>query len=467
MEKRNNRIKDFIKSFLLNNLGYKVLSLVIAVMVWLVIINIADPVTTRTFSGLEVEIKNQSAITSINQVYEIIEGRTVDFTVKGKASVVKNLKLTDFIAYADLSKLSRVYAAEITVKCDKNEDIEVDSGNQMLVVKLENVDKKNIQVSVEAKGDVADGYYVGDFEIKPNMITVSGGESKIKNLDTVKIIVDVAGAKKDFTQKVQPIAYDKDGSIIDSSYLTFSNSGSPINDISVNVTVYNTKTVPVVLDVSGTPAENYVYEGDYEYSPETLVVGGSTRKLSKIDSLVIPVDITDATGINYETSVFLSDYLPDGVKPVNEEEKVAVRITLEPVISKTLDIPVTDVAFKNISDDTTVTYANSNDLVSIELRGTAEQLGKFSTDSVEAYIDLKDAKKGNCYLQVQFSKLPSEYIVSESKLINVFVADSKGLGVKDTANPEINVTDAPPVTASPETPDTVPAPDTNASDTVQ
>lgn len=451
---RNNGFKEFVKKYILNNLAYKVLSLVIAVMIWLVIINVADPVTTRSFSGLEVEIRNQSAITSINQVYEVVEGRTVDFTVKGKASFIKNLKLADFSAYADLSKLSRVFAADITVKCDKaeNESIEIDSGNQMLVVKLENVKSKNVQVNVETNGEVANGYYVGDFEIKPNIITVSGGESKIKKIDAVKVVVDVAGAKMDFTQKVQPIAYDKDGNVIDSSYFTYTNSGLPIADISVNVTVYKTKSIPVILDITGDPADNYVYEGEYEYSPETIVIGGVNRKLSKLDSLTIPVDITGVTGPKYETSIPLTDFLPDGVKAVNDEEKIAIRIMLEPLITKTMDISVADIAFKNVPEGLLAKYSNTDDVLTVEVKGTEKQLENYTAKNVGAYVDLGEAKKGNCYLQVQFDKLPDEYIISESRLVSVFIADASELRspdvhttVKPSENPETVTSDPPNV----------------------
>lgn len=68
----------------------------------------------------------------------------------------------------------------------------------MLIVKLEDVATKNMQVTVDTIGEVADGYYVDDFEVKPNIITVSGGKSKIERIDSVKVDVDVSGAKKIF-----------------------------------------------------------------------------------------------------------------------------------------------------------------------------------------------------------------------------------------------------------------------------
>ena len=59
---RLNDIKNFIRTVLMNNFLYKALSLAIAVMAWLIIINVADPVTTKSFKGLTVEVINKSGI---------------------------------------------------------------------------------------------------------------------------------------------------------------------------------------------------------------------------------------------------------------------------------------------------------------------------------------------------------------------------------------------------------------------
>lgn len=69
--------------FLFHNTGIKICSLIIAIIVWAVIINIDDPYKTRSFN-VEVETINESALNSVNKVYEVIEGSTALVKVKGK-----------------------------------------------------------------------------------------------------------------------------------------------------------------------------------------------------------------------------------------------------------------------------------------------------------------------------------------------------------------------------------------------
>ncbi len=441
---KKNRIKNFLTVVIMKNLGYKILSAVIAIVVWLIVINIADPVTTRTFSGLEVQVLNQSAITSINQVYEIVEGQSVDFVVKGKASVIRSLKLADFSAYADLAQLSPVYATDIEVKCDKNENIEIDTKNKMMVVKLEEIDTKNVQVVVETVGDAADGYCVGDYEVKPNMITVSGGASKISRIDTLKVSVNVAGAKKSFSDSVEPIAYDKDGKEIDSSYFTFSNNGLNISEVAVNITIFRTKTIPVVVRVNGIPKEGYVYNGEYEFTPESILISGPHKATRNLDYLEIPVDITGAEG-EYETNVPLSNFLPEGVDTVNSEENISVRVTLEKMQTKDISLGAGDIEIRNVPDGYTAELIDSAAVYSITVESTEKNLAGIDSETLKAFIDLKNAEAGECFIQIQFDGVDAGMIKSAPHLIPVFLYDKEDaqqnpdetIGPVETVSPDI------------------------------
>ncbi len=55
----------------MSNLSLKIASVIVAFLFWLVIINITDPTTSKTFHDIPVKILNENVITSANQVYEI------------------------------------------------------------------------------------------------------------------------------------------------------------------------------------------------------------------------------------------------------------------------------------------------------------------------------------------------------------------------------------------------------------
>ena len=60
-----------MKKMLTNNLGLKLLSIVSAVMLWLIVVNIDDPVTYQDFSSIRVAMLNEDAVTDKDQVYRV------------------------------------------------------------------------------------------------------------------------------------------------------------------------------------------------------------------------------------------------------------------------------------------------------------------------------------------------------------------------------------------------------------
>ena len=105
-----------------NNMWMKILSVVIAVLIWLFVANTNDPVVTKRFYSIPVKVMNEDALTKRGYAYEILDGEEVNITVKGKSSIVRSMGISDFQAIADFSKLSKVDAVPIDVTAKKYSD---------------------------------------------------------------------------------------------------------------------------------------------------------------------------------------------------------------------------------------------------------------------------------------------------------------------------------------------------------
>ena len=57
---------------LTNNILLKILSVLVAVALWLVVVNYDDPTITNTYSGIKVDIINANVLTDQGKVYEVI-----------------------------------------------------------------------------------------------------------------------------------------------------------------------------------------------------------------------------------------------------------------------------------------------------------------------------------------------------------------------------------------------------------
>lgn len=187
-----------MKEKLGNDLILKVFSLVLAILLWLFVINTEDPVITKSFSNIPVDMLNEQVLDELNRTYKITEGSTVSFTVKGKKTVLDKLKKSDFRATADVSSMSKVNSIPIKIVPLKFADqLEIVSGNnQSVKVKLEDLRRVQVPVTVETTGRPASGYAVGSKTAAPNLISISGPKSVVKQVKSIKVIVDVTGLKR-------------------------------------------------------------------------------------------------------------------------------------------------------------------------------------------------------------------------------------------------------------------------------
>lgn len=342
----------------LNNITLKILSLGIAFIAWILIINIDDPVRTKKFYKIPVNIQNESVITSLNKVYEVIEGDYINITVKGKRSIVDNLRATDFKATADLSNLSSVNAVPIKASFIKDTSgVEIIEGiNNTLRITLEDVAESQFKVGYNLNGSIADGYYISEVKLRPNLIRVSGGETIISKLNQVKIEIDISGISDNFVVRAIPKAYDQYGNELDSTKLKFSTS-----QIKATVNVLETKNIPINVVVQGNPINGYTYS-DIIFEPKEVLVAGNEDILDSVKSITIPVDISGIYN-NFEEEISLVDYLPDGIIVADENSTIVVNIPIEKMQTKDIALTSSSISIENLDENLEYRFLDSSSIL--------------------------------------------------------------------------------------------------------
>ena len=434
--------KDFIQKYVFNNIGIKLLALFSAIVVWVAIVNIEDPYKERTFN-VEVETINEDALSSVNKVYEIIEGSTAQVRVRGKKSVVDRLKADDIRATADLSDLSAVNAVAIVPELKKNvSDEPTLECSTVLKVSLEDKASKQIKVTVATQGTPQNGYSVGECMASPNMLEVTGGKTVIDKIDSVRVTVNVSGVGEDFRKRVTPVAYDADGKAIESSTLDYG-----VKRVRVSVHVLRTKTIPVNIKITGKPAAGYEFV-DAECQPETIRVAGDRKELANISEVNVPVDITAmrSTSGSVEQNISIQDYLPEGVFVLADYAQVSLRIGIEKQMSRKVSIPVEDIKFASLADHLSAKILGDKSVVSITLQGISSVLDEINADYYSAYVDCEGLRKGKYRLKVHLDLGDSSAIV---KTEFVTVKIDRDDGGSDTSNGSTEATEKPKATPAP------------------
>ncbi len=406
-----------MKKKLTSNIGLKILSVLLAALLWLVITNVDDPVKSRPFSNVLVEIQNEDVINEPDKIYEIIEGETVSFRVLAKRSVVDNLTSNDFKVTADFSKLlSGGNSVLIDVTSKKGEVTITDLKPKTLTIRQEEISKEDFKVNVVQKGEVTEGYYVGEKTASPLIVRVDGPKGRIDKIKEVVVEVDVTGASQSMNRLAIPKALDEDGNEIDASKLGFS-----ADYIQVNLKLYKTKTVELIAKTEGNPADGYAMTG-IDFEPKSVMIASEDNAaLDKINYLQITENI-EGEKTNLERDIDLKEALdlPKGVILVGDNLTVGMNIKIERLETKEVTIWPNDIGLRNRKEGQVVGFYTTGP-IKVLVKGPSEELVGIDRITLKPYIDLADCTIGGTYALVLEADLPEHTVIYDTPMVSIFI----------------------------------------------
>lgn len=381
-----------MKKKLTHNWGLKILSTLFAIVLWLIVVNIIDPVEKKSFNNVAVTIRNESVIENQGKVYDIIDNSDViSITVKGRRSALANMKSSDFVAIADMKEMivmDTIPIIEISATKNNNKISEIIPKTQTVKISVEDSATKQFAITTSTSGTLVEGYAVGDITCFPSVLKVTGAASVVNKINKVMVTVEVSDVTTTISQSATPKFYDSDGDVIEATSLEYST-----DKISVTVDLLKTKEVSLNFKVKGTPSDDYQYV-ESVYSPDTITIAGDEEELALISSLDINKD-EDAINLNGATDniqqiVDITSYLPSTVRLVDSSEaSILVTAILEKKTTKNIELSKNNIKLSNLSSRLSFNYAN-NDNIIVKVKGLAENISKITADDITASIDLKD-----------------------------------------------------------------------------
>lgn len=389
-----------LKMSLTNNIGLKFLAVLIALVLWLAIVNVNDPEKTITVSNIPISVTNESAITSRDMVYNVKSEQYLNITVSGKRSIVSNLSAEDFRATASLKELSKVNSIPVDVTT-KNASLGrkitiVKQSAQTILVDVENVEEKDFtDLVVEYTGKVADGYVAGLSSMSTDEVTVKAPTSIIDKIKKVAVRCSLDGTTTNISKKCPVILYDKNDKEIKSDEIELSDK-----KIRVNVNVLRAKQVPISTinkDELGKPAYGYVVD-DVILSSDSITVYGSEESLDSIESLDIQddIDVSDAKG-DVTQNIDVTGKLPKGLS-VSGESTITVKVLIKKLITRTFEYDASEVSLNDLSSDLDVQLVTKK--VKVTLQGEEEVISQLTKDDMAISADLGKVKEGTTTVHV-------------------------------------------------------------------
>lgn len=333
----------------------KLLSFVLAFLIWIVIMSLSDPVTTRQIDGITLETRHKDDFNNLeenaNLSIDILTKGTVSIKVSGSRSELEGLTASDFVAYADFNDFVGINAIPINVEArseNTRKNVNIDwQSMTVMQVKLVKSKEKLINVIVEPV-NVPDDKYALTKSVSSNLLQVTGPEEVVDKISKLGGYVDISKLGINTWQQVTLKPYDKDGNEMDVASLELAQTS-----VLVEVEMLPTKDVEVIIDTDETEVVNGFGIYKIELAPQIVRIAASEGMIRPLNTIHIPL-VPDEPLLKqikpYTKDFDINKFLKEGVYLKSENNIVSVSVTVEPITEKEIVFDLTELNVLNMPE---------------------------------------------------------------------------------------------------------------------
>jgi YbbR domain-containing protein len=424
MNKRTNPI-TLIKDFFAYDTMWKILSLIIAIFLWFVVMNLINPTETKTFSAY-IQLENTDSL--IKNGYVITNGEDFDeakINIKVEATrpaldeLSKPRYRNNISATVDLAKLE--LSADDTYPKTVQLQVQPNLPSNLYIyayhlasyypsyveLKIDRLSSETKTIEIDTSGSPASGYSVGTVSSSDSEVVISGPSSEMAKVASVKATLDIADATDTVERSVSVLVYDNKGNRLKS----FNCEPS-----SVTMSVPITKQGVVAVNEPRTTGElpDNLNLSSIEWSPKSIKVLGRAEQVNKLKSIELPT--IDLSSLRQSTTMTfdISEYIEQAGLSLrdNGTSVVTVNINIGSDASETLTLSKSDLQITGIANDL---YVKIPDEITISMVGANKQL---TAAELQPKLDLTGLGEGTHKVELNLT-LPSGVTLTSQTLVNV------------------------------------------------
>lgn len=391
-------LKRFFKTVwgsLSHNLGLKLLSLLLAILLWSYVVS-SNPSITRTkdINGLTAYLTNESTLNANRLALSedpsaALENISVRLEVPQSSYALANADNVQVTL--DLSSVRSAGTQEVALSAATTYGRVLKILPESVTLEFEAYDSRSVPVNAVITGEQDANAWYNINRLNPEELVISGPSSVVQTIASAYVYVDVTDRDASYVTAARFVLLNYSGEEIPQTLLSSSSSS-----VTVGVDVYPTKELPISTDiedvVQGTPAEGYEVTS-VTIQPEAVTVAADQELLDNLTELLIqPVDVSGLSQtFSQRTRIAtLTDF-----RDISTEQ-VYVTVTIEEVQqSAWADVNLT---FINIPDDMSCTFTSADFRVLVT--GPASRVQALTESGVEAVVDVSGLSAGEYMLPI-------------------------------------------------------------------
>lgn len=291
----------------------KLLSVLIAFLIWSYVKSDVDPLKERTFRDVEIRLENVQELQNSDFIVLPIGDQKLSVTVSGRLSNMQNVRKEGIIAKANLKDLGEgEHSLPISVN-SVDSGISIDHFEpQTVSVVIDRKESQEMTTNIVLDGQLENSYVLG--KVKDHeKVRVTGPKTMIDNITKLEAKVDINGLQRSTVMSIRVVPYNNANQIIESVTIEPSN-------IDVEIPIFKTETVPIKLNLQGTLPKD-MQTSNFSIRPNSVTIRGNSAVIDRIHEITTkPISVQEVMNGNREIQLVL----PEGVTLVDPDIKFYV-----------------------------------------------------------------------------------------------------------------------------------------------
>ena len=376
-----------------NNLVLKISSLAVAFLVWIIVVNVSNPIVTRNIS-VPLNVVNANIITDAGKTYSLMGANSVTVSYEVRSRDQSRISASDFNASIDLGDMYDITGAvPIAVEVVNNKDLiigAVASKPSIVRVSIEDLQRKEFTLTTKITGTPSDGFSVGEVKLDKTNVVVTGPVSVIGQISQIGVEIDVSGLDSDESGRAELKYFDANGNAF---VISDSRVSKSFDNVGYSLVMLNGKTLVLNFDVGGSAAQGYKFTGA-ESTTKSIQVRGQPEVLEGLDSITVPasaLSVEGATG-DVNLTVDIKNFLPANVTAVGDT-KVNVTLKVEALDKKSLTLTVNDLNIVGAKPGVATSIVPEK--ITVVVSGLSANLESVTNADLKATLDVSEMNVGS------------------------------------------------------------------------
>ena len=376
-----------------NNLVLKISSLAVAFLVWIIVVNVSNPIVTRNIS-VPLNVVNANIITDAGKTYSLMGANSVTVSYEVRSRDQSRISASDFNASIDLGDMYDITGAvPIAVEVVNNKDLiigAVASKPSIVRVSIEDLQRKEFTLTTKITGTPSDGFSVGEVKLDKTNVVVTGPVSVIGQISQIGVEIDVTGLDSDESGRAELKYFDANGNAF---VISDSRVSKSFDNVGYSLVMLNGRTLALNFDVGGSAAQGYKFTGA-ESTTKSIQVRGQPEVLEGLDSITVPasaLSVEGATG-DVNLTVDIKNFLPANVTAVGDT-KVNVTLKVEALDKKSLTLTVNDLNIVGAKPGAATNIVPEK--ITVVVSGLSANLESVTNADLKATLDVSEMNSGS------------------------------------------------------------------------